>query len=102
MSLSCRTWDASGVPRQHTIVPGPILTPSLMELEPDPDQRQAMLDDLASNPMMRIGNPEELAPAAVFLASDASSFMTGSEVTVDGDVTCRRRSGARDSALSTV
>ncbi|MGB3356087.1 MAG: SDR family oxidoreductase [Mycobacterium sp.] len=70
--------------RVNTIVPGPILTPGLTELESDPDQRQAMLDNLASNPMKRIGNPEELAAAVVFLASDASSFMTGSEVYVDG------------------
>ena len=70
--------------RVNTIVPGPILTPGLTELESDPDQRQAMLDALASNPMKRIGNPEELAAAVVFLASDASSFMTGSEVYVDG------------------
>lgn len=70
--------------RVNTIVPGPILTPGLTELEPDPDQRRAMLDNLASNPMKRIGNPEELAAAVVFLASDASSFMTGSEVYVDG------------------
>jgi NAD(P)-dependent dehydrogenase (short-subunit alcohol dehydrogenase family) len=35
-------------------------------------------------PLKRPGRPEELAPLAVFLASDASSFMTGSNVVIDG------------------
>jgi NAD(P)-dependent dehydrogenase (short-subunit alcohol dehydrogenase family) len=37
-------------------------------------------------PMLRIGRPEELAAAALFLASDESSFMTGSDMLVDGGV----------------
>ncbi len=82
-----RTWATEladrGV-RVNTIVPGPIMTPGLTELATDEEQRQALLDDLASNPMQRIGDAEELAAAVVFLASDASSFMTGSEVYVDG------------------
>ncbi|MGV9796830.1 SDR family NAD(P)-dependent oxidoreductase [Mycobacterium sp. NPDC003449] len=82
-----RTWATEladrGV-RVNTIVPGPIMTPGLQELAPDGDQRQALLDGLAANPMGRIGDPAELAAAVVFLASDASSFMTGSEVFVDG------------------
>jgi NAD(P)-dependent dehydrogenase (short-subunit alcohol dehydrogenase family) len=36
--------------------------------------------------MLRIGRPEELAAAALFLASDESSFMTGSDMLVDGGV----------------
>ena len=48
-----------------------------------------MLDDMASAlidtiPLGRMGEPEETAAAALFLASDDSSFMTGSEVYVDG------------------
>ena len=38
----------------------------------------------ASVPMNRLGRPEELADAVVFLASDRSSFMTGAEIYVDG------------------
>ena len=72
--------------RVNTVVPGPILTPGLEELVPDADGRQAFLDGLAANPMKRIGDPEELAAAVVFLASDASSFMTGSEIFVDGGI----------------
>ena len=84
-----RTWATEladrGI-RVNTVIPGPIMTPGLHGLEADEEQRQAMLDGLASNPMKRIGDPEELAAAVVFLASDASSFMTGSEVVVDGGI----------------
>jgi NAD(P)-dependent dehydrogenase (short-subunit alcohol dehydrogenase family) len=49
------------------------------------DQQQALLDDQAATvPMKRVGQPEEIAAVVVFLASDASSFMTGTEVFVDG------------------
>jgi NAD(P)-dependent dehydrogenase (short-subunit alcohol dehydrogenase family) len=40
-----------------------------------------------SNPMRRIGEPEEVVGAAVYLASDASSFMTGSVIMLDGGTT---------------
>ncbi|MDV3123481.1 SDR family oxidoreductase [Mycobacterium sp. 21AC1] len=84
-----RTWATELADRGfrvNTIVPGPINTPGAQELLPEGDERQNFLDSLASNPMGRIGNPEELAAAVVFLASDASSFMTGSEVVVDGGI----------------
>ena len=84
-----RTWATEladrGI-RVNTVIPGPIMTPGLHGLEGAEGQRQGMLDGLASNPMKRIGDPEELAAAVVFLASDASSFMTGSEVVVDGGI----------------
>ena len=46
-----------------------------------PEREKAILDH---TPMKRFGIPEELAPAAIFLASKASSFITGSELIVDG------------------
>ena len=65
-------------------MPGPIETPGLKELAPA-DQQQALLDEQAAGlPMKRVGNPDEIASVVAFLASDASSFMTGSEVFVDG------------------
>jgi len=72
--------------RVNTLSPGPIHTPGLVDLAGnDPAQQQGLLDYLASQvPMGRVGQPEEIAKAAVFLASDASSFVTGAELFVDG------------------
>ncbi|MCB1708005.1 MAG: SDR family oxidoreductase, partial [Halioglobus sp.] len=41
------------------------------------------------NPLGRLGSPQELANAVLFLASDLSSFITGSEMTVDGGETAQ-------------
>ena len=72
--------------RFNVLSPGPIRTPALLALGgDDPEQQQARLQEMASRvPMGRIGEPEEVARAALFLASDDSSFITGSEVFVDG------------------
>lgn len=85
-----RTWAAELVDRKirvNTVVPGPVETPGLKGLAPS-GQHQALLDgEAATVPMGRIGQPDEIASAVVFLASDQSSFMTGSEVFVDGGST---------------
>lgn len=82
-----RTWAAELVDRGirvNTLVPGPVATRGLKELAPT-GQQQALLDSEAAKvPMGRVGRPEEIAAVVVFLASDASSFMTGSELFVDG------------------
>jgi NAD(P)-dependent dehydrogenase (short-subunit alcohol dehydrogenase family) len=82
-----RTWAAELVERGirvNTIVPGPVETPGLKGLAPQ-GQEQELLNAQASNvPMGRVGRPEEIAAAVLFLASDESSFMTGSELFVDG------------------
>ncbi len=74
-------WAPLGV-RVNALAPGYMKT----EMSPvdDPQFRQHWIDDA---PMRRYGMPEELGPAIVFLASDASSFMTGSVLTVDGGYT---------------
>jgi NAD(P)-dependent dehydrogenase (short-subunit alcohol dehydrogenase family) len=82
-----RTWAAELVGRGirvNTVVPGPIETPGLTELAPAGQEQQLLDAQAASVPMNRVGKPEELAAVVAFLASDASSFMTGSEVFVDG------------------
>ena len=72
--------------RINTLSPGPIKTPGLVELVgTDTAQQQGFLDHLASQiPMGRVGDPDEIAKAAVFLASDDASFVTGAELFVDG------------------
>ena len=82
-----RTWAAELVGRKirvNTVVPGPVETPGLTGLAPSGEQ-QALLDgEAATVPMGRVGRPDEIAAAVLFLASDQSSFMTGTEMFVDG------------------
>ncbi len=82
-----RTWAAELIDRQirvNTIVPGPVETPGLAGLAPS-GQQEALLDQIGSAvPMGRLGRPEEIASAVLFLASDQSSYMTGAELFVDG------------------
>ena len=70
--------------RANALCPGPVETPILAELMSDPVRRARRLVHV---PMGRLGRPEELARAALFLASDDSSFMTGAALVVDGGVT---------------
>ena len=70
--------------RANSICPGPIETPLLAELLADPDRRQRRLVHI---PIGRFGRPDEIAKAALFLASDDSSFVTGSALVVDGGIT---------------
>jgi NAD(P)-dependent dehydrogenase (short-subunit alcohol dehydrogenase family) len=65
--------------RSNVLSPGPIKTP-LVDLQPP----EAIARILATIPMGRMGEPDEVAKAAVFLASDDSSFVTGIELFVDG------------------
>jgi NAD(P)-dependent dehydrogenase (short-subunit alcohol dehydrogenase family) len=70
--------------RANSICPGPIETPLLTELLSDPARRQRRLVHI---PIGRFGRPEEIARAALFLASDEASFVTGSALVVDGGIT---------------
>jgi NAD(P)-dependent dehydrogenase (short-subunit alcohol dehydrogenase family) len=73
----------SGV-RVNAICPGPVATPLLMELFAKDPERAARR--LVHVPMGRFGEPDELAKAVLFLASDDSSFMTASSLLVDGGI----------------
>ncbi|MDI1433267.1 SDR family oxidoreductase [Polyangium sorediatum] len=71
--------------RVNVISPGPIKTPGLASLAPTEEEAKALLQGLASTiPLGRLGDPDEVGKAAVFLASDASSFVNGAELFVDG------------------
>ena len=73
----------SGV-RVNAICPGPVSTPLLMELFAKDPERAARR--LVHVPMGRFGEPDEIAKAVLFLASDDSSFMTASSLLVDGGI----------------
>ncbi len=70
--------------RANALCPGPIETPLLGELLADPARRQRRLVHI---PVGRFGHAEEIARAALFLASDESSFITGATFVVDGGIT---------------
>jgi NAD(P)-dependent dehydrogenase (short-subunit alcohol dehydrogenase family) len=65
--------------RSNVLSPGPIDTPILAEMP-----RDAIARIVSTVPMGRMGEPDEIAKAALFLASDDSSFVTGTELFVDG------------------
>jgi NAD(P)-dependent dehydrogenase (short-subunit alcohol dehydrogenase family) len=70
--------------RVNALSPGPTDTPMLRSMVPA-DQLGGMIDYLSSQiPLGRIGDPDDVAKAAVFLASDDSSFINGAELFVDG------------------
>jgi NAD(P)-dependent dehydrogenase (short-subunit alcohol dehydrogenase family) len=85
-----RTWAAefkdSGI-RANTLSPGVTDTPMLDSQATTPEEAAAIREGYTNmTPMSRLARPEEIANAAVFLASDESSFMTGSDMVVDGGV----------------
>lgn len=75
-------WAKEGI-RVNSLSPGYIATPMATEMEPE-------LVDIWLNyiPTHRMGKPEELCGAVIWLASDASSYTTGSDIIIDGGYTC--------------
>ncbi len=72
--------------RCNSVHPGPITTEMIAETVADADGWQRRLRNL---PMGRAGAPEEIAYGVLFLASDESSYMTGSELVMDGGTTAQ-------------
>jgi NAD(P)-dependent dehydrogenase (short-subunit alcohol dehydrogenase family) len=71
--------------RVNAVSPGPIATPGLDGLAENEEQaRQFKAGMVAGIPLGRLGVPDEVAKAVVFLASDDSSFVNGAELSVDG------------------
>jgi NAD(P)-dependent dehydrogenase (short-subunit alcohol dehydrogenase family) len=83
-----RTWTADLKGRNirvNAVSPGPIDTPGVDGLAGGVEEAKAFKAQLASAvPLGRVGQPDEIAKAAVFLASDDSSYVTGIELFVDG------------------
>ena len=76
--------------RINALCPGAVETPLLLDQFAGQDGPQGSLDDLvALHPLGRLGQPEEIAAAALFLASDEASFVTGSALVVDGGYLAR-------------
>jgi NAD(P)-dependent dehydrogenase (short-subunit alcohol dehydrogenase family) len=83
-----RTWTREctdhGI-RFNTLSPGPIDTPIMDGQADSPEEADAIRAAFAAAiPLNRMGRPEEIAAAALFLASDESSFVAGAELSVDG------------------
>jgi NAD(P)-dependent dehydrogenase (short-subunit alcohol dehydrogenase family) len=83
-----RTWTSDLKERKirvNAISPGSTETPGWLNLAQDEEQRQAMFAEVvATVPLGRIAQPDEIAKAVTFLASDDSSFISGIELFVDG------------------
>jgi len=77
-------WASEGV-RVNAIVPGGFLTERIRSrFESDPAWEKTFVEQI---PIGRLGRPAEIGPLALFLASDASSYMTGAAVVIDGGYT---------------
>ena len=77
-------WGPRGI-RANCIAPGLVRTDFARALWEDPENLQRRMAD---TPLRRIGEPDEIAGAAVFLASAAGRFMTGQTMVIDGGKTC--------------
>ena len=82
-------WGPRGV-RVNSVVPGVFLTPPTQGLMPDEASQAATAKSI---PIRRIGDPGECANAILFLASDEASYITGTELVVDGGRTAELNTG---------
>ena len=78
-------YGAEGI-RANSIHPGPIDTAMGDQVWPDAGSREEAIERTV---LKRIGTPEDIANGALFLASDESSFMTGTELVIDGGLTAQ-------------
>ncbi|MBS9777770.1 MAG: SDR family oxidoreductase [Gammaproteobacteria bacterium] len=73
--------------RCNSIHPAAIMTPMWDQMLGEGEQRQAMIEDVERGiPMGAFGQPDDVAYAALYLASDESQYVTGSELTIDGGI----------------
>ena len=86
LSKSLAIQFASARIRSNCVVPGPCQSPMQARWDEDPQSRQATADVI---PLGRVGDPEDIANAVLFLLSDQASYITGTELIVDGGLTAR-------------
>lgn len=80
-------WASHGI-RCNSVCPGTVDSPwvgRLMAEAEDPEARRAQL--IGRQPLGRLGTPDEIAAAAIYLASDAAAFITGTDLVIDGGIT---------------
>lgn len=80
--VMAKEWASKGV-RVNALAPGPFATDMMEPTYAIPELREAIVQ---STLLKRIAEPEEIVGAALFLASDASSYMTGSVLPIDGGI----------------
>ena len=81
-STMAKEWTARGV-RVNGLVPGPVATE--MILPRDPEKRAGFVEEMGANTLVgRLADPSDLVAAVIFLATDASAFMTGRSLFLDG------------------
>ena len=69
----------------NCLSPGPVATPIISKMGVSQSDREIFDASIASRiPLGRLGKPDEVAAAALFLASDESSFISGIDLSVDG------------------
>ena len=75
-------FTTAGAMRESSVIPGPIDgTEGMARLAPDESARQGVIESV---PMRRMGTPQDIADACLFLASDAARYVTGAVLPVDG------------------
>ena len=72
--------------RSNTILPGPVETPMQERWKVNPSAKKNLINYI---PLSRIGKPDDIANTVMFLLSDNSNFITGTEIIIDGGITAK-------------